>query len=294
MNASSRARRTLAAALILVAYSTTSAAQTIDDLRRRTAEVSALVEAEGRKTPLCKSYMGKVIAPIAPSTLAARLTGAGGKGEFETTAQYKQRQVGAASGSAGPFVVGLPIDRGYTRFDADAGVLTVSAGAFATGEFSDEGQADLAAMALTLPTDGSRGLPGGLPVHLSQSERTLGTSMARNGFGIAVRVSNVERHTRALYLFPKHLFGVARDKDSVVMGFEATAARAKQLKPSLRVALVLEPQPPSVLSGIMEGAAATSRDPLHYQEKTTLIVASAKCGLVLDGSGRVLASADAN
>jgi hypothetical protein len=53
------------------------------------------------------------------------------------------------------------------------------------------------------------------------------------------------------------------------------------------------PEEPYTFEKTRNGAAATAQKPTHYVEHTSLIFAAPRCGLIMDGQMKVLASADA-
>jgi len=269
-----------------------AALQTGDDLHRKVAAYTAFIDAENSKTLLCKTYLGTTVAPTSFDLLAPGLAGAGPKNEFETTAQYQRRQTAAASVQpAKAVIVTIPVDRNYVRYDADVGAIMIYAGAFPTGHYSEAFRADLAAYGAVSAyhmLDGPK-----LQVGVGEVIRVLSTATARTVLGVPIRVTNAERHTKGLILSTDRLFGFARDDDSTIMGFEASQAVAPRLKQNLRTAIVINPEPPYVMTGSQNGEAATAQTPTHYTERSTVIAAKPLCGLVIDVQGKVLATADA-
>lgn len=269
-----------------------AAAQTFDEVHRKAKDYIAYIDADLSKTALCRSYLGRTVTLTSFDLLASRLTGAGAKGEFETTAQFQARQAGASLRQpAGAIILSIPIDRNYVRYDADAGAMNIYSGAFQTGPYSDAIRAELAAFS-AISTYSLPALPRS-QVRVGETIRVLDTAVAHSVSGIPIRITNAERHTKGLLLSAEHLFGFARDKNSTVIGFDISQAVAPRLKQSLRTAIVIEPQSPYVITGSMNGEAATARTPVHYTERVTIISAKPMCGLVMDAQSKVLATADA-
>jgi hypothetical protein len=279
----------IAAAGALVMPLTLSAQTTrLQQASRKVSDFTALYEAENHKSAFCTAYVGKVV-PVASFDILARTLATTGKGEFETTAQYKARlTAGAALAKRGPVVFALPTDRDEISYLADSEIMMVRASAFGAGEFSDE--AEVQASALTIIPDG---IPQGVTVPYSSSTRLLRTYTARNGLGNTVKVSDMERQSNALYLAAPSLFPFAKAQNSPVLGFKVPLAQAPRIKQTLRVALVAEPKAPYVFKQADSGAAATMLEPTHYEEKLTALYATPKCGLALDAQSRVLAAVDA-
>lgn len=264
------------------------AAAPADDLKNQTEDMTNLVDAENAKSALCKSYVGKQVVPTTFNTLATTLPKRAVKGEFETTAQYQARIAATPnSGSANLSVLVLPVDRSFVRYDADIGVMFVSAGALNTGEYSDQTGAEASATLAVGPLYGK-----GTPIFVEHREKVVRSYVAHNLFGAAVRVSEIDRTTQALHLTNMRLFPFAKRDTSPIMGFEVPKASAPHEKQSLRFALVVRPQAPFVLSYTFKGPEPTASEPNHYTDRSSVIVAEGQCALVLGAQNQVLASID--
>lgn len=261
-----------------------------DELKNQTEDITNLIDAENAKSALCKSYVGKLVVPATFNALATTLPKRTVKGEFETTAQYQARIAATPnSGSANLSVLVLPVDRSFVRYDADIGVMLVSAGALNTGEYSEQTGAEASA-SLAVRNNVGRGTP----VFVGQNEKVIRTYVAHNLFGAAFRVSEIERTTQALHLTNTRLFPFAKRDTSPIMGFEVPLAAAPRSKQSLRIALAVLPQAPFFLSYIFKGPEPTASEPNRYTDRASIIVAEAQCALVLNAQNQVLASVDAS
>ncbi|MEJ6011524.1 hypothetical protein [Novosphingobium aquae] len=259
-----------------------------DDLKNQTEGITNLVDAENTKSALCKSYVGKRVVPTTFNALATILPKRTVKGEFETTAQYQAKIASTPNHDpANLSVLVVPIDRTFVRYDADIGIMLVSAGALNTGEYSEQTGAEASAL-LAVGTNASKGTP----VFVGQSERIIRTYAAHNLFGAAFRVSEIDRTTQALHLTNTRLFPFAKRETSPVMGFEVPLAAAPSAKQSLRTALVVRPQAPFFLSYNFKGPEPTASKPNGYIDRTSILVAEAQCALVLSAQNQVLASVD--
>lgn len=260
----------------------------IDDLKNQTEDLSNLIDAENAKSALCKSYVGKRIVTTSFTALALTLPKSTTKGEFETTKQYQARVASSAqSNPAKLAVLTLPVDRSFVRYNADIGVMLVAAGALTTGHYSDQTGAEMSALFAERHLVG-----GGTPVFVEQREKVVRTYVAQNAFGAAFRVSEIERTTHALHLTNTHLFPFAKRETSPIMGFEIPLASARRSKETIRVALVLRPQAPFLLGHTMKGIDPTTRVPIRYTDRSSVMVAEAQCALVLNEQNQVLASID--
>lgn len=261
-----------------------------DELKAATDDVAALIDAEARKSALCKGYVGQVVTPASFGALTAGLPDSSPKGEFETTAQYRVRIAGAARQSSGrPFIVVVPVNRDHLRYEADDQTMFVEAGAFRVGQFSDEPGADASA-SLSRP----EGLSDGTRIfHSVGPARLVRSYSARSRSGVPFRVTESERTTNALYVTTPKLFGFARASSSPVMGWRVPLARAPQVKATLKLALAVEPRTPFLWRGSLGPTVPSLARPDVYKERTVVAVVAARCGLVLDAQNRVLAAMDA-
>lgn len=257
-------------------------------LQNQTEDMTNLVEAENSKSALCKGYVGQRVVPVTFNALVLTLPKSSAKGEFESTAQYNARV--ASTKQNGPVkaaVLALPVDRTFVRYDADLGVMLVSAGALNTGEYSEETGAEASAV-LATGTLSSKGTP----VFVAQSAKVVRTYVAHNLFGAAFRVSEIDRSTQSLHLTNTRLFPFAKRDSSPIMGFEVPLAAARGTKQTLQLALVFQPQAPFLLSYTFVGPEPKATNPNRYTDRSSVIVAEAKCALVLGANNQVLASVD--
>lgn len=285
--------RALLAAILGAAFASPPAvAQTgLRQAMTKADDLIALYDAIDHTSPVCKAYVGKVVTPTAFSALTARLSGPAPKGEYETTAQYKARVAARpAANPTAPAIITLPVDRDYLSYDADGQLLMVRVGAFGAGRFSDDFTVQMIADDFGLiPPE----LKTGTFIAHNETERLIRTYAARNGFGASAKVSDFDRRTNGLYLTSPRLFPFAKNDETPVLVAKVPAVQAPRLKLSLRLALVIEPRAPFVFSLEQPGAAATIRNPVHYENTLTAIYADPKCALVLDPTGRVLAAVNA-
>lgn len=273
------------AAFLVASQPFSAAAQrkpTFEEMVRRTDHIAALSNAEENIPELCRGYIGKIIRPATFDALSQGL-GVEKKGEFETTASFETRRAAARRWTGGWEVLALPTDRAHVRYDADAGAMTIEAGAFGAREFSDEIGAQMAA-SLSAQDEGKK---RGAPIPYSTTERPVRSYVAQNGFGARMQVTEIARHTRALYESETALFANATDRDSPVMVFGVPAVRARAAKATLRVALLLKPRPPYLVVTDLDRPQVTG--PTDYIDKASVLHVSSACAFTLDGANRVLA-----
>jgi len=259
-----------------------------EELEQKTANIINVINAENAKSDLCKRYVGTVVTPTTFDALVQGLPKIAAKGEYETTAQYEARKSASPSGApTGLSVLVLPTDRDYAQYNADDQALIVQAGAFQSDSYSPDGRAEVVAMLA------ARNAPNGIGVFVAENRRVLRTYTAQNRFGATYRVSAINRHTKALHLTAKKLFSFADWDTSPVMGMDLPLAKAPQVRQTFKVALVLKPVAPYNVRYELDPSQPTASDPAEYTDRATVLVAEPKCGLVLDSTMHVLASADA-
>ncbi|WP_288338446.1 hypothetical protein [uncultured Sphingomonas sp.] len=262
--------------LAALAAAHAAAQDSYSEVRREAQDFNALAAAENSKSALCRSYVGQTVVPTPFATLTQKF--ASGL---------------SATSTSSPIILTIPVDRDHLRYDAGAGAIFVSAGAFPAAGFSAAIQAEVISDMALLSAKIDAPMTGGIKIALGESQRVLGTEMGRNILGQPVKVSNVERHTRGLYLGKGAMFPTVQDDGSPVMAFELAKAQAMAARTKLRAAVAVVPQAPYFLSGSGSGAAANAQQPVHYVERWSIVVAEPKCALILDTRNKVLASADA-
>ena len=263
----------------------------VERAKNKVEDMIGLYDAEDRKSELCKSYEGQLVKPATFGTLVTQLSGPPAKGEFETTAQYQARVAAARQPlPAGPVILTFPTDREFITYDADTSSMYVEAGAFGAGKFSDIVDVQATAEFFNFVPEE---LATGTSIPHSMSERVIRTYDAKNGLGMTVKVSEIERQSNGLYISSPKLFPFAKREDSAVLFISVPPAQAQRLKQTLKVALAFVPKAPYVFREEQPGRVPTMRNPVQYENKLTAIYADAKCALVLDAANRVLASTDA-
>ena len=279
----------MTACALLALTSPAIAQPTFEELKQKTDDITNLIGAENAKSDLCKRYIGAVVTPTTFDALVQGVPKIAAKGEYETTVEYEARKSAALSRApSGLSVLVVPTDRDYAQYVSDDQTLFVQAGAFQPGEYSPNAKAVIAAWsALGDET------PKGIGLFIAAKERVLRTYNAQNGFGATFRVSVIDRDTKALHLTTKGLFPFAKWKSSPIMGLDLPLVKAPQVRQTFKVALVLKPVAPYVRSDFFDEAPPTADNPEKANDRVTLLVAEPKCGLVLDSTMHVLASADA-
>ena len=259
------------------------------ELQRASEEIAALIEAENRKSALCKSYEGQQVMVTTFDGLVRGLPKYTPKGEFETTAQFDAR-VDAAKKTppTGPSVLVLPTNQKYIEYDAYLSLMRVQAGAFDEGRFHEDFMADATSSYFTREFKRGR-----TAVPHSDSKRLLSTYRAQTRLGVPFTISKYDLKVNGIYVTADKLFSYAKDKDSFVMGFEVQVAQAARVKPTLKVALVVEPDLPFLMTDTSDDERRPALDwPNEYTYRSSIAFVKPRCALVLDGQSRVLAAMD--
>lgn len=274
--------RAVAFAAALNFLAPVSAQPSYDDLKRRSENIIALIDAEGRKPTLCAGFEGKPVKLTPFAYFEEGLKGLAPKGEFETTAAYIARVGAARNAVAGTYVLSLPVDRDYIRYDADHKLLSVQAGAFG-GNTSYDPSVTVVIWG-TVPLEIWK---QGTNLPYSQSERTVRKYHATNLMGVGTMVSDVARTTRSIFSSIK-LFPWLADYRSTVFFAEASPAAAPSKKAALGLALVVEVVAPYMLSTTSDGQDATVTSPTKYTERVSILFVKPRCAVLMDQGGIAL------
>lgn len=244
----------------------------------------------------CESYLGQTSSPLTFEQAIAQVPSVAPRGEFETTAQYEARRA-SASGTRGPLVIlKEPEDRADNiRYDADNSRLGIRTYAFDNTNFD--------------PSWGLQGTPyaemlnpstlANIDVVINQQDEPNGTYEGRNAMGASWTVTRINRVTQAIFERPlsardyrnSGLFPVADSAPYFVGYIDMPPEVAQQLKPSLNLALVVEPREPFVVENTYDGRGRiTVQNPIDVTNQLTVLVGDIVCGLVLDSTNRVLAA----
>ena len=230
----------------------------------------------------------QTIHPQTFDNAVAAFAGLTPKSEFETTAQFEARQAQALGGSGGPLIIEkAPENRDYFRYDADAQVLRISSYAFDNTNFPTWD----AFYSLGLDQRFKVSTGGNIDIVISSNERATGSYRGQNSFGANATVEEVTRTVKAIFergpewgRGPEALFPGEGDVGQLSM----TPDEARLLKPSLRIALVVAPFAPYVVRGTNPYGRPSLQSPKQVTIDFTILMADIQCGLVMDGSGRVL------
>lgn len=234
----------------------------------------------------CASYIGQTITPKAFEQAIAALGNASPKGEFETTAQYQARIGG---GSTGPLIISKrPEDPKFFEYSADAQMLTIKSYAFHNTDAEWWGAFYQAKPAgITASTSFNRA------VVISQTKTPTGSYKAQNGFGASANVIKVNQVTNSIFETesPYRQWGIfAEENGGIVGSIPMDVETAQRLKPTLKIAFVAVPKPPFLVQGSQSVGETTISNPTDVTERFRILIADLQCGLLTDGTNKVLAA----
>lgn len=246
----------------------------------------------------CASYAGQTVAPITIDAAMARYAGMTPRGEFESTAEFEARR--ARAGGTGPLIIGKipdperygdPNGRGdFFRYDADRQVLRIISYAFDNKNFTMD---DIFGYGAPMYREGDY-TPrfSNVDVVISETNRPLGSYRGRNAFGVAATVIRVNRTLSAIYDRP--LPGTSEGlfphvgPDNVVGELHMDPVTARHAKLTMRVAFVVVPKEPFVVSHTTSPSTATIDNPQEVTVTTRVLFADIQCALLLDERNTVL------
>lgn len=284
--------------------------QRFEDLKKRTAEVVAMVEATtSEQARKCDRYVDQNVAPIDLKIAKAGYINLTPKGEFETTAQYGIRRKSILNASAkNTLVIETTVDRDHLEYDADNQVIQIKPEAFALSGVSDgEPESGLAA-SLLLDQHGvdAHAFGNNVAVILRTADKTLRRYKAQNAFGASTNIEVVESSIEGILdrkFVPDGnildesgiVFPVARASPHLVGTIPVSLAAAKLAKSSLRLAFVVQPKMPYLVSGTSAyPVKATMQNPQEINYRFSWLIADIQCGLAMDARGKVVGAFPTN
>jgi hypothetical protein len=245
---------------------------------------SAPVAAQAQSS--CASYMGTTVTPLTFDQAIASIKPVAPKGEFETTDAYQARL--AAGGASGPLIISKKIEGAqYLTYNADKGAFEVQAYLFDNTNFSAWDAFYWAKASVKASTIGN------LDVSISSSEVATGTYSAQNGFGAKTTVTKITRTEKAIFdretaRYGEQLF--VANKDAVVGEVPMSVAEAQAFKPQAKIAFVVVPKLPYVVRANFPQGETTISNPTEVRVNSTILVADIQCGLLMNGTNRVIAA----
>jgi hypothetical protein len=235
----------------------------------------------------CSNYVGQVVAPKTFEQAIAAFGNVAPKGEFETTAQYQARI--ATGGAGGALIVAKkPEDAKYFEYDADNQVLNVKSYAF-----HNTNMGWWEAFYKAKPVGVMASASSNLAIVVSQSEKPAGTYSAQNSYGASTTVTKINRTTYSIFeseapLGDRNMF--VGEKGGMLGSISMDIATAQRVKPALKIAFVVVPKAPYLVQGSQTVGKTTINNPTDVTEHFKIMIADMQCGLLTDGSDKVLAA----
>ncbi|BAI95711.1 hypothetical protein Sj15T_00600 [Sphingobium sp. TA15] len=246
--------------------------------------ISAPIAAHAQSS--CASYTGTTVAPLSFDQAIASIKPVAPKGEFETTDAYQARL--AAGAASGPLIISKKIEGAeYLSYNADKAAFEVKSYLFDNSNFSAWDTFYWA------KSDVKASTIGNLDVAISSSEVATGTYSAQNGFGARTTVTKLTRTEKAIFdretaSYGEQLF--IANKDAIVGEVPMSVAEAQSFKPQAKIAFVVVPKLPYVVRANFPQGETTISNPTDVRVNSTVLVADIQCGLLMNGTNRVIAS----
>ena len=133
-------------------------------------------------------------------------------------------------------------------------------------------------------------------VVISDRDTLIGSYEAANVFGVRTQIRKYRRTTAAIFdhagqAGQNDLFPTATESTQFFVGALAlSATEARALKPTLSLAFVVRPKAPYLLTGSRIAVSPSLDVPKQIVDDYSVLIADIQCGLVLDGTGKVLAA----
>ncbi len=240
---------------------------------------------------LCQGYVGQTVSPLSFAAAIAPISKLAPKGEFETTAQFQSRRTQALSSLPQTLVISkAPEDAKFFVYDADNQKLQIIRFAFSNQPFRLSRAFNAAGLYENIDVSTT----DNIVAVISQVDVPTGTYAATNGYGATTDVLKVRRKSEVIFERRaedwRHsgLFESADNPPYVTGELIMPPAEARRLKPSLKLAFVVSPKEPYVVTGTHNPYNTTLQDPREISEEFTILVADFRCGLVIDAASKVL------
>ena len=232
----------------------------------------------------CQSYVGQTITPKTFEQAIAGFGNVAPKGEFETTAQYQARI--AAGGTGGPlFISKKPEDTKYFQYDADNQVLNIQSYAL-----HNTNMGWWEAFYEAKPAGLKASTASNIAVVISQTDKPGGTYSAQNSYGASTTVTRIARTSYGIFERDSLSDWVIwqNSKSGHLGSIPMDIATAQQVKQTLKVAFVVVPKAPYLVQGTHSVGKTTISNPTDITETFKIMIADIQCGLVTDGTNKVL------
>lgn len=233
------------------------------------------------------------------------------KGEFETAAQFEQRQAAARAKCKERYLIATPVDPEHIRYDADKQVLLVTVWALKnTGTTDDElnslfcwsSELKKANVEIKYGTSIWKNVEWAFP----RDRRDVGTYDGQNAFGFRATIIKQEITSRGIFERQGARGGDILDGEDVWFrrqpknvevslraAFEIKAdpdrARAFKQNGALRAGVLVAPRFPFCATGVVRDTP-TIRDPFDRTTTARYLIGDIQCVALYDSEGKLLAT----
>jgi len=258
------------------------------------ASVFVLIGAQPAFGQVCASYEGQTVSPASIDTVISTVSELPAeKDEFETTEQFNARVQASLGNLEGAYVVGTMFDAEHAVYDADNQRFNIKSYALDNMNASWEA---IFGYGRPLYERVKYSSFGNVDIIVSNTERVTGSYRASNAFGASATISEVSRVNVGIFdreaAYGEDLFFRNREEgrvvDQVIGTIAADPVTARNLKDTMRGAVVIVPKAPWYAVGDKSWGAPTISNPQDVTETVSAVIADIQCALVLDGSNRVL------
>lgn len=247
----------------------------------------------------CPSYVGQTVSYTDVNELVSKLKKVPTiKDEFETTAQFQERQSKAAEGLVTPLFIPAIFDNEYVKYDADNETLNVKS--FAISNVNTNYDAVFGYGGPMYEKVEYNMLGDNVDAVVKYDEKVTGSYVATNSFGVSTQVTRVTRNVVSIFdhkgEYGESAFTPPREQgggypDNVVASFTNTPVNiARKAKTTLGGGFLVALRAPYYVEGIDDSHSPTINNPREITVDLKVIMADILCGVLTDENNKVFAS----
>jgi len=226
------------------------------------------------------------------------------KDEFETTSQFEERQAAALAKCQRRYLIDVPVDLEYVRYDADKQVLVVATYAMTNTVVSSEelgavfgygSELSMAGVEVSYTPLSSGNVVWSIP----REQRDVGTYDGSNVFGATVTITKQEGIARGVFeregKYEESIWTETREpyvegSHPVAFAINVDPDRAKAIKQGgLRAAIVVFPTAPFYATGV-DRFAPTIRAPYDRTTEVRYLIGNIEGAAIYNASEELLAT----
>lgn len=237
----------------------------------------------------CKNLVGKTVSPTSFDAAATNMQRYPAKDEFETTEKYRQRIAAISGDQSAPLIILQEPNRHSVEYDADRGLLVVSAFVFGVDGFD--------ALPTLLMAKGAASLDVGsgdnVSALINRRDTIMGKYIGTNAFGVHATITRVSRTTNAL--FDRRVPGrssqfIDVEHSPEIAEIPMTVVEAKILERTIKTGWLFEPKPPFVVRSVRHVGDVDIDTRKDIIEHATVLIGDIPCGLLLGQDNKILAA----